>query len=119
MDRRAKGTDIFMAYSSPSSEKRGMIRPALLAVLWLTAALPASAETQRFFAGEEARAAREMKPYREIVDGTRRQMGGATLVGTDFDRRSGIYRLRFMRDGEVIDVDVDGRSGQIIGRSDR
>ena len=99
-----------------------MVRTGILAAalaVMATSAGSAHAAEQRFFAGEEARAARELKPYREIVDGTRRQMAGATLVGTDFDRASGVYRLRFMRDGEVIDVDVDGRTGQIVRRSDR
>lgn len=47
------------------------------------------------------------------------QMGGATYLGPEYDRGSGIYRLKFMRSGTVIWVDVDGRSGRIIGQSGR
>ena len=43
-------------------------------------------------------------------------MGGADYLGPEFNGNT--YRLKFMRGGRVIWVDVDGRSGQIIGRTD-
>jgi len=39
---------------------------------------------------------------------------GATYIGTEFDGR--IYRLKFMRGAEVIWIDVDARTGRVIGR---
>lgn len=42
---------------------------------------------------------------------------GAQYIGFDFDSASGIYTLKFLRNGNVIWVDVDGRSGQVINRS--
>ena len=39
---------------------------------------------------------------------------GATYIGTEFDGR--IYRLKFMRGTEVIWIDVDARTGRVIGR---
>jgi hypothetical protein len=42
-------------------------------------------------------------------------MGGADYLGPEFNGRT--YRLKFMKDGHVIWVDVDAATGRIIGRS--
>jgi len=42
-------------------------------------------------------------------------MGGADYLGPEFNGRT--YRLKFMRDGRVIWVDVDAATGRILGRS--
>ncbi|MBX3595612.1 hypothetical protein [Sphingomonas sp.] len=42
---------------------------------------------------------------------------GAQYIGFDFDSGTGIYTLKFLRDGNVIWVDVDGRTGQVMSRS--
>ena len=39
---------------------------------------------------------------------------GATFIGVEFDGR--IYRLKFMRGSEMIWIDVDARTGRVIGR---
>ena len=39
---------------------------------------------------------------------------GAEFIGLEFDGR--IYRLKYMREGEVIWIDVDAETGQIIRR---
>ena len=44
-------------------------------------------------------------------------MGGADYLGPEFNGDR--YRLKFMRDGRVIWVDVDAATGRIIGRSGR
>ena len=44
-------------------------------------------------------------------------MRGSQYLGFDYDTDRGIYTLKFLRDGTVIWVEVDGRSGQIIGRT--
>lgn len=44
-------------------------------------------------------------------------MKGYEYLGFDLDFGSSVYTLKFMRDGVVVWVDVDGRSGQIIGRT--
>ncbi|MDP1028391.1 hypothetical protein Q5H91_14295 [Sphingomonas sp. KR1UV-12] len=56
-------------------------------------------------------------PLREIERRVVPAMGGAEYLGSDFDGASGIYTLKFLRNGNVIWVDVDGRSGQIVGRT--
>jgi hypothetical protein len=42
-------------------------------------------------------------------------MGGADYLGPEF--RGDTYRLKFMRGGRVIWVDVDAATGRILGRS--
>jgi D-alanyl-D-alanine carboxypeptidase len=44
-------------------------------------------------------------------------MKGYEYLGFDLDFATSVYTLKFMRDGVVVWVDVDGRSGQIIGRT--
>ena len=58
-------------------------------------------------------------PLREIEARVVPTMQGAQYIGVDFDAGTGVYTLKFLRDGVVIWVDVDGRSGQVIGRTGR
>lgn len=46
-------------------------------------------------------------------------MRGSQYIGFDLEMPSGVYTLKFLRDGTVIWVDVDGHTGQIIGRTGR
>ena len=56
-------------------------------------------------------------PVREIERRVIPRMPGAQYLGFDYDPSSDIYTLKFLRDGSVIWVDVDGRSGRIVRRS--
>jgi uncharacterized membrane protein YkoI len=95
--------------------------PSVLAAAMLLAA-PADAQERRprlsaTRGGEQVEAYRqaqqgEILPLPEIR--ARVRVRGADFIGADFDGR--IYRLKFMRGGEVIWIDVDARTGQIIGR---
>ena len=42
---------------------------------------------------------------------------GDVYIGVGNDFSTAVYTLKFMRDGVIVWVDVDGRSGQIIGRT--
>ena len=44
-------------------------------------------------------------------------MGGADYLGPEFNGDT--YRLKFMREGRVIWVDVDAQTGRIVGNSSR
>ena len=44
-------------------------------------------------------------------------MQGMEYIGPDYDKVAMAYRLKFIRDGKVIFVDVDARSGAILNRS--
>lgn len=42
---------------------------------------------------------------------------GYVYLGPEFDAASARYRLKFIRDGGVVWIDVDARTGQIVGQS--
>jgi len=60
-----------------------------------------------------------IKPLQAIESGVVPQMKrqGASYIGAEYNAQSLHYRLKFMNDGSVIWVDVDGRSGAIIAQS--
>ena len=45
-------------------------------------------------------------------------MRGAEYLGPAYDSTAMAYRLKFIRDGRVLFVDVDARTGRVLGRSD-
>lgn len=82
---------------------------------------PASAnDAQRREDHRAAHAARvqgRILPLREIEKRVVPRMRGARYLGFDFDSGTEVYTLKFLRDGNVIWVEVDGHSGQILGRT--
>jgi hypothetical protein len=67
----------------------------------------------------QARMAGSLMPLRSIENGVVPGMKsrGADYIGAEYDSDMGRYRLKFMRDGSVIWVDVDGRTGAVVGRA--
>lgn len=96
-----------------------MMMKLLVPLLLITvAAAPADAQRR----GEshdvfEAMKSGKLLPVREIEHRVVPTMAGAQYLGFDFDSGSAIYTLKFLRNGNVIWVEVDGRSGQVVGRS--
>ena len=91
----------------------------LLLSLLLSLALAAPATAQRLGAtrGEQDAAYRanqqgEIMSLGEIR--ARVTVPGARFIGVEFDGR--IYRLKFMRGSEMIWIDVDARTGRVVGR---
>lgn len=84
-------------------------------------AAPAAADPcqQRRDQDRAFRAMREGRalPLPEIERRVIPAMHGAQYLGPEFDPDSGIYTLKFLRNGSVIWLKVDGRSGQIVGRA--
>lgn len=94
------------------------MRLFLLILAALGLAAPATAQRLTANRGVEQDAA-----YRAMSQGqilplpqirARINVPGATYIGTEFDGR--IYRLKFMRGTEVIWIDVDARTGRVVGR---
>ncbi len=56
-------------------------------------------------------------PLRTIEGMIVPRMRGAEYLGPELDPASGRYRLKFMQGGDVIWIDVDARTGQVIGQS--
>ena len=81
-------------------------------------AMPEQRRTDQWRAFEQRREGRIL-PLPEIEGRVVPRMRGAEYIGSDFDGASGVYTLKFVRDGQVIWVDVDGRSGQVLGRTGR
>lgn len=87
----------------------------------LIAVVPAAAEAWPRRSAEQFQA-REMRreggpPLRDIQRHWRDRMPGYDYLGSDYDPGQGSYRLKYMRDGSVSWVDVDGRTGREVGRS--
>lgn len=78
-------------------------------------AVPAGAQTR----GDQASAREEMKagrtlPVREIERRVIPQMRGHEYLSFEYDGASSAYRLKFIREGQVVWVDVDARTARIL-----
>ena len=94
-----------------------MIRLTALALLSVLALLPGSAaHAGRKDQDEAYAAARQgaILPLGEIINSVRQQVGGSFL-GSDFDSGARRYYLKYMREGSVVVVEVDARSGAVLG----
>jgi uncharacterized membrane protein YkoI len=94
----------------------------LLAAIAITAAaVPADARPRDRDRDQDAayRATQQgrIMPLRMIEARVLPRMGDADYLGPELDAGSGTYRLKFMRGGRVSWVDVDARTGQVLGRS--
>lgn len=90
----------------------------LLASTGLAITTPAAAQTR----GDQDQARKEMKAgnvrsLRDIERDVLPRMKGSQYLGPEYDAVAMAYRLKFIREGRVMFVDVDARSGRIIRRS--
>lgn len=93
-----------------------MVRSALI-VLAASLAVTVPAHAQKRGDQDQAyEAARsgEIKPLGPIISKVGRRVGG-DFVGSDYDSGSQTYRLKYLRDGSMVVVDVDARTGAILG----
>ncbi|HUD29589.1 MAG TPA: PepSY domain-containing protein [Novosphingobium sp.] len=72
--------------------------------------------------GEQGEARKERKAgnilsIRQIEQIVLPRMSGKQYLGPDYDAAAMAYRLKFIQDGKVYFVDVDARTGRIIGQS--
>jgi len=94
----------------------------ILPLLLLALALPAEAKPQHtsdtfttYRDTHEGTVLRLPTIEANVVPNMKRQ--GASYIGAEYHAQSLQYRLKFMHDGAVIWVDVDGRSGLVIAQS--
>lgn len=94
------------------------MRPLLLILLALACASPVTAQRLTATRGGEQDAAYRANQQGEILSlgeiRARINVPGARFIGVEFDGR--IYRLKFMRGSEMIWIDVDARTGRVVGR---
>lgn len=87
-----------------------------------SAALAPAAGAAQDVRGEQGEARREAQAGNimrsgEIEARILPMMRGAEYLGFAYDSTARAYRLKFIREGRVTYVDVDARTGRIIGRS--
>ena len=82
------------------------------------AATPADAQrrTDQGEARKEMRAGNILRA-REIENRILPQVKDAEYLGFDYDSTAMAYRLKFIRSGKVLYIDVDARTGRILRRS--
>lgn len=91
---------------------------APIAVALVLSPMGVSAEPR----GEQGQVRKEMRAgnvrsLREIERRVLPTMHGMQYLGPEYDPAAMVYRLKFIRDGRVVFVDVDARSGEIIRQS--
>ena len=94
---------------------------AALAAAGLAVAAPAAAAQEQSLSDQgearrEAQAGTQLS-LREIERRILPQMRGSEYLGPAYDSTARAYRLKFIREGRVTYVDVDARTGRVIGRS--
>ena len=82
------------------------------------AATPAEAQRR----SDQGEARKEMRAgnilrAREIENRVLPTMGDAEYLGFDYDSTAMAYRLKFIKKGKVLYVDVDARTGRVLRRS--
>lgn len=93
-----------------------------LAALAVLPALSIAPSAHADNGGDQGEARRERKAgnilsIRQIEQIVLPRMSGKQYLGPDYDPAAMAYRLKFIQDGKVYFVDVDARSGRIIGQS--
>ena len=90
----------------------------LLATLAVAMPLTAQAAQRRDAQGEVRKDMREGKvsSLRDIERRVLPTMPGMQYLGPEYDPAAMAYRLKFIRDGRVVFVDVDARSGQVLNQ---
>ena len=71
---------------------------------------------------DQGKARKEMRagnvlPLREIEGRILPRMRGFQYLGPAYDSTAMAYRLKFLRGSQVVYVDVDARTGAVIGKS--
>jgi uncharacterized membrane protein YkoI len=56
-------------------------------------------------------------PLRAIENRVVPRMPGFVYLGPELDEEAGRYRLKFMKGPQVIWIDVDARTGEVLARS--
>ncbi len=93
---------------------------ALMAATMATALPTALHAQQRPDEQNEARRDLRSGAVRSLRDIERRVLPtkqGMQYLGPEYDPSAMVYRLKFIRDGRVMFVDVDAKTGQVLGES--
>ena len=97
-----------------------LVAPLLASVAAATLSFSAApAHAQRNDQGEARKEMRagNVLSLREIEGRVLPQMRGSEYLGPAYDSTAMAYRLKFIRNGRVTYVDVDARTGRVLGVS--
>ncbi len=108
----------FTQHSILALYRAGCVMKKLLAFL-VVPMIAATSPTLAGPGGEQGQARKEfragnVRSLREIEGRVLPMMDQAQYLGPEYDPVALAYRLKFIRNGRVIFVDVDARSGEII-----
>jgi hypothetical protein len=97
-----------------------MVASLVLASALVFVSPPPSAHAEP--GGEQGQVRKELsagnvRSLREIERRVLPMMPGMQYLGPEYDPAAMAYRLKFIREGRVVFVDVDARSGHIMGQS--
>lgn len=107
-----------VAYAMPMTMMRKSLIAGIIAMGAAIALVPVADAGGRRDEQDAARRAMldgQVMPFAMIKRRVDSQMNGASYVGSEFDPSSNRYRLKYVKDGKVMWVDADGRTGNIIG----
>jgi hypothetical protein len=98
---------------------RSLIFTSLAAALALGGVAASAAPPSRSDQGEARKEMRagNVLSLRDIEARVLPTMRGYEYLGPAYDSTAMAYRLKFIRDGRVMFVDVDARTGRVLGRS--
>jgi len=104
-------------FAYPMSSLRSFLLPLLLIAALPTVGDARPRENDQAWAKARRGAIMPLPRIEDgIVPGMQRR--GATYLGPEFDAGTGTYRLKFMRGGKVTWVDVDARTGRVLGTAE-
>lgn len=93
------------------------ILTGVIGAVTFTLISPTAEAVQRRDEQNDARAqmmAGKVKSLRSIENRVLPRMSGSQYLGPEFDPVAQVYRLKFIKKGRVVIVDVDGRTGAIL-----
>lgn len=93
-----------------------MVRPVLFVLLAALGTVPAAAQNWRdqYSPMPPTQTSGNGPAFPQLAQTARAAAGGGTYIGSDFDPETDMYRFKFINNGRVTWVDVDGRSGQVV-----
>jgi hypothetical protein len=97
---------------------RLILSTALAAIVATGLAAPTEAKPRRDEQGEVRKDMREgnVRPLRDIERRVLPTKPDMQYLGPEYDPAAMAYRLKFIRDGRVVFVDVDARTGQVLSQ---
>jgi uncharacterized membrane protein YkoI len=89
----------------------------LAAALLITGGAPAFAQRNDQGAARKEMQAGNVLSLRQIEARVLPNMRGYEYLGPAYDATAMAYRLKFIREGRVVFIDVDARTGRVLARS--